>query len=107
MSTAPRKITWAMLESAGVDCSLIQRSVSAMTDRWEGGYTITFGDERLAVGPAEDPEGVCEPGEHPGWAWSYLERDGDRWVYQGFDEWADPNDLEAVYTAIHKFLDGE
>lgn len=88
-------ITWNALTNAGLDIQAITRNQPNGYDE----YTLTVGALRVVFGECPDVENLCADGEHPGWAYTSYERDGDG-EHQDATEYFEAERLAEMLTEI-------
>jgi hypothetical protein len=96
LRTDAPQITWAMLSAAGIDTNNVHRNPD---NEYGQQFTANNGRVRVAFGEQPDPEHICSPDEHPGWAYTIY--DGDE---QDATEFFEPEQLPAMLDEIAEAL---
>jgi hypothetical protein len=108
-TTIPDRITWTMMQDAGIDTELVER-----TREWQAGVrdcvaefvaTSADGKWRMYFGEANDPNLVIPEGEHKGWEATRWELTtlGDQ-PHEDFDShyYEEPEDLAEILAIVAK-----
>lgn len=111
-----REITWTAIGAAGIPLLSTHHHYgrsSGITSDGQYEALSTDGQRRAVFGPQLDPQGVCQAGEHPGWAMAPYGRatdvgpDEDPWDAAEAHEWFwyEPDALDEMLAAVKRHLE--